>query len=136
MLSNNRITFTLPEVIYGPSLLFNPHVFLFGMLFHACAFRNKLTSMTRLQKLFVHKDCQQLLLPLDLEKREYYVFCKTKVVNSIPIIQHEQPDLAMGSQLRDFREIHGWKEHFFMHQFHYGSSKILNESGNPSFPHK
>ncbi|KAH3002168.1 hypothetical protein KXV22_007261 [Aspergillus fumigatus] len=39
-------TFSLPEIIYGVSLVFSPRVFLFAMLFHANAFEApSLTSM-------------------------------------------------------------------------------------------
>ncbi|KAH1437445.1 hypothetical protein KXX68_007648, partial [Aspergillus fumigatus] len=63
-------TFALPEVVYGPSLVICPHTFLFGLLFHAKAFRNNLTSKAQLRKLFVSKGCQQLLVPLDREKAD------------------------------------------------------------------
>ncbi|EYE91990.1 uncharacterized protein EURHEDRAFT_415988, partial [Aspergillus ruber CBS 135680] len=45
---------------------------LFGILFHARAFRNpNLTSKTKLRKLFISKGCKQLLVPLDQDKTDW-----------------------------------------------------------------
>ncbi|KAH1586807.1 hypothetical protein KXX44_000412, partial [Aspergillus fumigatus] len=96
-------TFALPEVVYGPSLVICPHTFLFGLLFHAKAFWNNLTSKAQLRKLFVSKGCQQLLVPLDREKADCL--------------------------LVTFGEIRGWPGAFHAHQFWYGSGKVINESG-------
>ncbi|KAL4984463.1 hypothetical protein BDW68DRAFT_193609 [Aspergillus falconensis] len=124
-------TFALPEVVYGPSLVICPHTFLFGVLFHARAFRNSLTSKAQLRKLFVSKGCQQLLVPLDPKKADWYVFCKTELVKGVPTIQRTQPmsKSSMSSLLVTFGEIRGWPGAFHAHQFRYGSGKVINESG-------
>ncbi|KAH3113789.1 hypothetical protein KXX00_000940 [Aspergillus fumigatus] len=124
-------TFALPEVVYGPSLVICPHTLLFGLLFHAKAFRNNLTSKAQLRKLFVSKGCQQLLVPLDPEKADWYVFCKTELVKGVPTIQRTQPlsKSSMSSLLVTFGEIRGWPGAFHAHQFRYGSGKVINESG-------
>ncbi|KAH2144417.1 hypothetical protein KXV68_005553 [Aspergillus fumigatus] len=126
-----KTTFALPEVVYGPSLVICPHTFLFGLLFHAKAFRNNLTSKAQLRKLFVSKGCQQLLVPLDREKADWYVFCKTELVKGVPTIQRTQPmsKSSMSSLLVTFGEIRGWPGAFHAHQFRYGSGKVINESG-------
>jgi Protein of unknown function (DUF3435) len=36
----NSNTFPLPEIIFAPTLVLSPHVFLLGMLFRARAFKN------------------------------------------------------------------------------------------------
>ncbi|KAJ5481198.1 hypothetical protein N7475_000010 [Penicillium sp. IBT 31633x] len=59
-------TFTLPEIVYGPSLVICPHILLFGILFHARA-----------------KGYKQLLVPLDLKKSERYIFYKTELVKGV-----------------------------------------------------
>ncbi|KAL2371955.1 hypothetical protein RJZ57_003590 [Blastomyces gilchristii] len=126
------ITFPLPEVIYGPSLIFYPHTYLFGMLFHAKAFQAPgLTSMAELRKLFVKRGCQQMPLYLKRETADWYVFCKTEVVKGTPVIRRRQPLFKhmMGRLLSIFGEIHGWLHSMFSHRFRYGSGKILNESG-------
>ncbi len=128
----NRTTFALPEVVYGPSLVLCPHTLLFGILFHARAFRNpNLTSKARLRKLFISKGCEQLLVPLDREKADWYVFCKTELVKGVPTIQRikQMSKSAMSSMLVTFGEIRGWKGAFHAHQFRYGSGKVINESG-------
>ncbi|KAL2817948.1 hypothetical protein BDW59DRAFT_152275 [Aspergillus cavernicola] len=124
-------TFALPEVVYGPSLVICPHTLLFGVLFHAKAFRNDLTSKAQLRTLFVSKGCQQLLVPLDRKKADWYVFCKTELVKGVPTIQRTQPlsKSSMSSLLVTFGEIRGWPGAFHAHQFRYGSGKVINESG-------
>lgn len=113
-----------------------PHTLLFGLLFHAKAFRNNLTSKAQLRKLFVSKGCQQLLVPLDPEKADWYVFCKTELVKGVPTIQRTQPlsKSSMSSLLVTFGEIRGWPGAFHAHQFRYGSGKVINESGEQLFP--
>lgn len=125
-------TFALPEIVYGPSLVICPHTLLFGILFHAQAFRNqRLTSKAQLRKLFISKGCEQLLVPLDPEKSNWYIFCKTELVKGVPTIRRttQMPKSTMSSLLVTFGEIRGWKGAFHAHQFRYGSGKVLNESG-------
>ncbi|KAJ5179439.1 hypothetical protein N7492_002649, partial [Penicillium capsulatum] len=125
-------TFALPEIIYGPSLVICPHTLLFGILFHARAFRNQgLTSKAQLRKLFISKGCEQLLVPLDPKKADWYIFCKTELVKGVPTIQRttQMSKSTMSALLVTFGEIRGWKGAFHAHQFRYGSGKVLNESG-------
>ena len=109
-----------------------PHTLLFGILFHARAFRNpNLTSKTQLRKLFISKGCEQLLVPLDRDKANWYLFCKTELVKGVPTIHWTQQmsKTAMSNTLVTFGEIRGWKGAFHAHQFRYGSGKVINESG-------
>ncbi|KAJ1704834.1 hypothetical protein NYO67_13011 [Aspergillus flavus] len=125
-------TFALLEVIYGPSLVLCPHTLIFGILFHAQAFRNpNLTSNTKLRNLFISKSCEQLLVPIDRDKADWYIFSKTEVVKGVPTIQWTKPmsKSTMASMLVTFGEIRGWKGAFHAHQFQYGSGKVINESG-------
>ncbi|KAJ6067943.1 uncharacterized protein N7446_004980 [Penicillium canescens] len=125
-------TFALPEIVYGPSLVICPHTLLFGVLFHARAFRNQgLTSKAQLRKLFISKGCEQLLVPLDPKKSEWYIFCKTELIMGVPTIQRtiQMPKSTMSTLLVTFGEIRGWKGAFHAHQFRYGSGKVINESG-------
>ncbi|KAJ6061027.1 hypothetical protein N7499_004108 [Penicillium canescens] len=101
-------TFALPEIVYGPSLVICPHTLLFGVLFHARAFRNQgLTSKAQLRKLFISKSCEQLLVPLDPKKSEWYIFCKTELVKGVPTIQRtiQMPKSAISTLLVTFGEI-------------------------------
>ncbi|KAJ5775856.1 uncharacterized protein N7511_000867 [Penicillium nucicola] len=125
-------TFALPEIVYGPSLVICPHTLLFGILFHARAFRNQgLTSKAQLRKLSISKGCEQLLVPLDPKKSDWYIFCKTELVKGVPTIRRttQMPKSAISTLLVAFGEIRGWKGAFHAHQFRYGSGKVINESG-------
>ncbi|OQE09712.1 hypothetical protein PENFLA_c100G09029 [Penicillium flavigenum] len=129
---NALTTFALPEIVYGPSLVICPHTLLFGILIHARVFRNQgLTSKAQLRKLFISKGCEQLLVPLDPKKSEWYIFCKTELVKGVPTIQRtiQMPKSTMSTFLVTFGEIRGWKGAFHAHQFRYGSGKVINESG-------
>lgn len=109
-----------------------PHTLLFGILFHAKAFRNQgLTSKAQLRELPISKGCEQLLVPLDPKKSHWYVFCKTELVKGVPTIQRttQMPKSTISALLVTFGEIRGWKGAFHAHQFRYGSGKVLNESG-------
>nr|KMM63657.1 hypothetical protein CPAG_00011 [Coccidioides posadasii RMSCC 3488] len=130
--STDLITFPLPEVIYGPLLVFCPHTYLFGMMFHAKAFQHSgLTSMAQLRKLFVRQGCQQMPMCLKHETADWYIFCETELVKGTPVIQHKKPmpKQKMGRLLVVFSKIHGWLHPLFSHQFRYGGGKTLNESG-------
>ncbi|TPX21020.1 hypothetical protein DIZ76_016920 [Coccidioides immitis] len=120
-------TFPLPEIIFGVSLVFSSHVFLFDMLFHANAFQDDIRSMADIPQLH----CQELPLPLKPEVRDYYLFCKVDVVDGQVHLQQHTPMTAgaLDSQLKTMSEIHGWLNLFYSHQFQYSSGKMLDESG-------
>ncbi|KUL81629.1 hypothetical protein ZTR_10596 [Talaromyces verruculosus] len=84
-------TFSFPEIIYGVSLVFSPHVFIMGLLFHARAFQANIRSMDDMRRLFVMRGCQQLELPLKKEMDDYYLFCKVEEVDGEPRIIRDQP---------------------------------------------
>jgi hypothetical protein len=132
----NRNTFVLPEIIYDVSLVFSPHVFLFGFLFHADAFENpSLRSMEDARKLFPADGCQEMPLPLKREMDDCYVFCKVDVVDGQVRILRDAPmsSGALDSQLKSVSEIHGFLNPFYSHQFRYGGGKLLDESGKLLF---
>ncbi|KAJ5608637.1 hypothetical protein N7528_009204 [Penicillium herquei] len=132
IISPGSTTFAFPEIVYGPSLVICPHTLLFGILFHARAFRNQgLTSKAQLRKLFISNCCEQLLIPLDPRKSDWYIFCKTELVKGVPTIRRttQMSKSVISALLVTFGEIRGWKGAFHAHQFRYGSGKVLNESG-------
>lgn len=125
-------SFILPEIIYGISLVFSPHVFLFGFLFHANAFENpSLRSMEDVRRLFPDDGCQEMPLPLKHEMMDCYVFCKVDVVDGEARILRDTPMTAwaLDSQMKSLSEIHGFLNPFYSHQFRYGGGKLLDESG-------
>ncbi|KAB8213417.1 C2H2 finger domain protein [Aspergillus novoparasiticus] len=125
-------TFTLPEIIYGVSLVFSPHVLLFSILFYVNAFEAPhLTSMEDLRRLFIEDGRQEMPLPLKKEMDSYYVFPKVDVIDGEPRILWEtrMNGSTLDGQLRSFSEIHGFLNHFFSHQFRYGGGELLDQSG-------
>ncbi|KAJ5804829.1 hypothetical protein N7474_010694 [Penicillium riverlandense] len=81
-------TFAFPKIIDDPSLIFSPHVFIFGILFWLQAFKSPaLSSIEKLRSLFVQGGRQQMPLPLKPEVEDRYIFCKTEVVNGRPILR-------------------------------------------------
>lgn len=86
--------------------------------------------MERLRSLFVQGDRQQMPLPLKPEVEEYYIFCKTEVVNGRPVLRWDQPmaEATMSARLRNLGEIHGWLHSMFAHRMRYGGGKMLNNS--------
>lgn len=129
MLSNN---FPLPEIVDDPSLIFSPHVFLFGILFYLGAFEApSLQSIEDLRWLLVEDGCQQMELPLKPAIEEYFLFCMTRVVDGIPTIQWTEPmnESTMSRRLTTLGRIHGWLHTFFAYCMRYGGGKMLNESG-------
>ncbi|KAJ6163934.1 hypothetical protein N7470_002606 [Penicillium chermesinum] len=125
-------TFALPEIVYGVSLVFSPHVLLFIILFYVNAFEaSHLNSMEDLRELLVEGGRQEMPLPLKKEMDNYYVFPKVDVTCSPPRILWETPmnGSTLDAQLRTSSEIHGFLNHFFSHQFRYGGGDLLDKSG-------
>ncbi|PTU18379.1 hypothetical protein P175DRAFT_0560274 [Aspergillus ochraceoroseus IBT 24754] len=125
-------TFALPEIVYGVSLVFSPHVLIFSILFYARAFEAPdLKSMDDLRRLLVEDDRQEMPLPLKPEMDNYYVFPRVDLVNGQPKILWETPlnGNKLHGQLRSLSEIHGFLNPFFSHQFRYGGGQLLDESG-------
>ncbi|KAJ5749419.1 hypothetical protein N7533_006447 [Penicillium manginii] len=128
-------TFALPEIVYGISLVFSPHVLLFIILFYVHAFEAPhLTSMEDLRRLLVEGGRQEMPLPLKKEMDNYYVFPKVEVICGQPRILWETPmnGSTLDAQLRTSSEIHGFLNHFFSHQFRYGGGDLLDKSGESS----
>ncbi|CEJ61914.1 hypothetical protein PMG11_10430 [Penicillium brasilianum] len=86
--------------------------------------------MEKLRSLFVEGGRQQMPLPLKPEVEEYYIFCKTEVVNGHPALLWDQPMLGgtMSARLKNLGEIDGWLQSMFAHRMRYGGGKMLNNS--------
>ncbi|KAJ5718242.1 hypothetical protein N7488_003888 [Penicillium malachiteum] len=87
-------------------------------------------ELTPLRKLFISKGYEQLLVPLDPEKSDWYIFCKTELVKGVLTIQRttQISRSAISTLLVTFGEIYRWKGAFHAHQFRYGSGNVLNEN--------
>lgn len=133
----SRNNFPLPEIIDDPSLIFSPHVFLFGVFFWLKAFDpSTLDSMERLRELLVEGGRQQMELPFKPEFDDCYLFCKVAVMDGEVVPQWKIPmkESTMSGRLTSLGEIHGWLHSMFAHRFRYGGGKMLNESGKFPFP--
>ncbi|OXV06681.1 hypothetical protein Egran_05551, partial [Elaphomyces granulatus] len=69
-------TFPIPEIIFDPSLVLSPHVFLLGMLFRIGAFKNVSMDPENLYKLGILDGLYQQELKLKDEILDKFVFCK------------------------------------------------------------
>jgi len=68
--------FPIPEIIYDPTLVLSPHVFLLSMLFKAQAFKSpSIDSPERLYSLDVLDGLNEQELPLKDELGDDFVFC-------------------------------------------------------------
>ena len=67
--------FPIPEIIYDPTLVLSPHVFLLGMLFKARAFKSpSIDCPERLYSLGVLDSLNEQALPLKEELDDDFVF--------------------------------------------------------------
>ena len=79
----DRNTYILPEIIFDPSLVLSPHVFLLGLLFADRAFKRVegeevLISAEQLPRLHIRDGCNELLLLLDPALDDVPVFRQTE----------------------------------------------------------
>ena len=76
--TDTRNKFPLPEIIFDPSLIFSPHVFLLGLIFANQAFAApNLTSGRQLSRLDIRPGYQQLELLLKLSILDVPIFQKS-----------------------------------------------------------
>jgi hypothetical protein len=76
---SRRNTYILPEIIFDPSLVLSPHIFLLGLLFADHAFvrvdgEEVLLSANQLSRLRIRDECNELRLQLDPELDDVPVF--------------------------------------------------------------
>jgi hypothetical protein len=73
-----RNTFPIPEIIFDPSLILSPHVFLLGLIFADKAFAApNLTTAEQLSGLDIRPGYEQLPLLLKPSMANVPVFCKS-----------------------------------------------------------
>ncbi|XTI82884.1 hypothetical protein V2W45_1464289 [Cenococcum geophilum] len=104
-------TFPIPKIIFNPSLILSPYVFLLGLLFTDKAFTApNLTSVEQLSKLYIKPRRNKLPLPLRLD------------LDNIPIFWR-LIKTPYGHKIKDLSAITG----FYLH---YGVGKAFNKNGN------
>lgn len=63
-------TYILPEIIFDPSLVLSPYIFLLGLIFADCAFdcvkgKEVLVSASRILRLWIPDGCNELPLRIN-----------------------------------------------------------------------
>ncbi|OXV11190.1 hypothetical protein Egran_01048, partial [Elaphomyces granulatus] len=77
LIALNRNTFPIPEIIFDPTLVLSPHIFLLGMLFRIGAFKNvSMDCPENLYRLGILDGLHQQELKLKDEILDKFVFCQ------------------------------------------------------------
>jgi hypothetical protein len=129
---HSRKTFTLPETLYDPSLLLNPHIFLIGILFRHQAFRaQNLTSPRQLNKLDIHPGENELPIPLRDDLRGVYVFRRAvKTLTGFEISETEPITYGMmRSWLVRIGQILGIEHPTIAYSLRYNAANEFDQSG-------
>jgi hypothetical protein len=89
--------FLILEIIYDPTLVLSPYVFLLRMLFKAQAFKSpSIDSPERLYSLDVLDDLNEQALPLKEELDNDFIFCQVvREAHSVRIAHKVQLTLAL-----------------------------------------
>ncbi|KAH7379041.1 hypothetical protein BKA64DRAFT_698284 [Cadophora sp. MPI-SDFR-AT-0126] len=97
---NDMNEFKNPEIIYDPTLVLSPHVFLLGMLFKARAFKSpSIDYPQRLYSLKVLKGLNKPPLLLRDEMNNEFIFCEALSSRSV------QYRMKVGGEITGFRQV-------------------------------
>ncbi|KAH6680636.1 hypothetical protein B0J14DRAFT_614152 [Halenospora varia] len=90
--SKDANTFPIPEIIYDPTLVLSPHVFLLGILFKAKAFKSpSIDCLEKLYSLNVLNGLNEQKLPLREELDDEFIFCRAiREADGIHIAREQQ----------------------------------------------
>ncbi|KAF2844244.1 hypothetical protein T440DRAFT_436700 [Plenodomus tracheiphilus IPT5] len=128
-------TFPLPEIIYDETLIFSPHIFLLGLLFHDQAFAAyNLTSPEELSKLQIPLGRNELPLRLNQKLDHIPVFRKAVRTPSGWNISPDEP-LSYSTLLpwiKALGQITGFAQVTRPYSLRYAGGKAFNENGNVS----
>lgn len=106
--------FKIPEIIYDPTLVLSPHVFLLGMLFKVQAFKSpSIYSLEKLYSLNVLQGMNEQELPLKDEILDNFVFYQAvREAEGVRIAHNLQLSSAsvrhrmkIGSQITGFKQV-------------------------------
>jgi hypothetical protein len=129
-------TFPIPEIVFDPTLVLSPHVFLLGMLFRIKAFKNFSTDglvvdcPENLYKLDVLDGLGQQELKLKDEILDQFVFCQAvREADGIRIALEEQlTEGALRYRMKRGGEITGFEQVTKPYCLRYGAAKAFNDS--------
>ncbi|KAL4946937.1 hypothetical protein BDW69DRAFT_190709, partial [Aspergillus filifer] len=129
-------TFPIPEIIFDPTLVLSPHVFLLGMLFRIQAFKHFSTDglvvdcPENLYNLGVLDGLGEQELKLKDKILDQYVFCQAvREPDGIGIVLNEQlTEGALQYQMKRGGEITGFEQVTKPYGLRYGAAKAFNDS--------
>ncbi|KAL4950839.1 hypothetical protein BDW69DRAFT_186978 [Aspergillus filifer] len=129
-------TFPIPEIVFDPTLVLSPHVFLLGMLFRIQAFKNFSTEglvvdcPENLYNLGVLEGLGQQELKLKDEILDHFVFCQAvRESDGIRIALDEQlTEGALRYRMKRGGEITGFEQVTKPYGLRYGAAKAFNDS--------
>ena len=125
-------TFLIPEIIYDPSLILSPHVFLLGLIFADRAFAaSKLTSPEQLSRLDIPPGLNKLRLPLRPSMDNVPVFRRlVKTLNGWKISRDlPLPYSTLLPWIKKLGVITGFRQIARPYTLRYAAGKAFDESG-------
>jgi uncharacterized protein DUF3435 len=136
VITRNRNTFPIPEVIFDPTLILSPHVFLLGMLFHIGAFKtfsrtgSVVDCPENLYSLGVVKGLGQQELKLKEELLDKFVFCEAvREADGVRIALEERfTEAKLRYRMKRGGEITGFADIMKPYGLRYGAAKAFNSS--------
>ncbi|XTI96066.1 hypothetical protein V2W45_1180001, partial [Cenococcum geophilum] len=109
-------TFPIPKIIFNPSLILSPYVFLLGLLFANKAFMApNLISAKQLSKLYIKPRHNKLPLLLRLD------------LDNIPVFQ-QLIKTPYGYKIKDLSAITGFRQVARLYSLRYGVGKAFNKN--------
>lgn len=125
-------TFLIPEIIYDPSLLLSPHVFLLGILFkHRAFLAEDLNDYPHaLSDLDIHDGEYELPLPLKDELQDVYVFRQTtQTVSGYTMCEKPITLGMMTAWVRRIGELLGFEHSTICYNLRYMAGNKMDRSG-------
>ncbi|PZD23864.1 DUF3435 domain containing protein [Pyrenophora tritici-repentis] len=126
-------TFPIPEIIFDPSLVLSPHVFLLGLMFADNVFSIPDLTPERLFRLDIRPECNSLEVPIRKEVADLCVFRRYRQTATKRTITNEQlPYPTLKTQMKDVGEITGFKDVARPYCLRYGAANAFDKDGNTS----
>ena len=123
--------FPIPEIIYDPTLVLSPHIFLLSILFKAQAFKSpSIDSPESLYSVGVLDGLNEQALPLREELDNNFVFCQAvQEVHSVRITHEVQlTSASVQYRMKKGGQITGIAEVVKLYTLRDRNTKGLNES--------
>jgi hypothetical protein len=130
-------TFPIPEIIYDPSLVLSPHVFLLGLILADNAFlAPNLTSAERLSELDIRPGTNQLPIPLKPSIGNIPIFRKSITTPYGTEISPDQPlpYTTLRPLLKMLGILFGLLHILRAYCLRYGAGNAFNQSGTSILP--